>query len=97
MSAIDQMESNIGATGLRPNHLIKKESTIDSTQVGGDHYTSLPIQPWEYLQSNLGPEGFEAYLAGNVIKYLSRYKRKNGVEDLKKAQHYLAKLIEQLA
>jgi hypothetical protein len=34
------------------------------------------------------------YLEGNVVKYVSRWKNKNGIEDLKKAQHYLAKLIE---
>jgi hypothetical protein len=39
------------------------------------------------------PEEFEGYLRGNVIKYISRYPEKNGVEDLMKAQHYLAKLI----
>ena len=38
-------------------------------------------------------EGFEFYLQGNIIKYLWRYKYKNGVEDLKKAQWYLTKLI----
>jgi len=39
-------------------------------------------------------EQFEGYLAGNVIKYISRYKDKNGVQDLAKAEHYLQKLIE---
>ena len=38
-------------------------------------------------------EGFEPYLQGNIMKYLWRYKYKNGVEDLKKAQWYLDKLI----
>ena len=65
------------------------EMAANSTQVGGDHYQSKAIQPWDYIISNnLG------YLEGNVIKYVSRWKDKNGVEDLKKAQHYLAKLIE---
>lgn len=39
-------------------------------------------------------EGFEYYLQGNIIKYLWRYRYKNGVEDLEKAQWYLNKLIE---
>lgn len=58
-------------------------------QVGGNHYSKKSIQPWDYIVSNnMG------YLAGNIIKYVSRYKDKNGVEDLKKAMHYLEKLIE---
>lgn len=61
----------------------------NATQVGGQHYKSKSIQPWDYIASNnLG------YLEGNVVKYVSRWKDKGGVEDLKKAQHYLAKLIE---
>jgi len=47
------------------------------------------IQPWDYIVSNdLG------FLEGNIIKYVTRWKHKNGVDDLRKAQHYLAKLIE---
>jgi hypothetical protein len=58
-------------------------------QVAGDHYKSKAIQPWDYIVSNdLG------YLEGNVIKYVSRWKDKGGIDDLRKAQHYLAKLIE---
>ena len=61
----------------------------NSTQVGGQHYKSKAIQPWDYIASNnMG------YLEGNVVKYVSRWKDKGGVEDLKKAQHYLTKLIE---
>ena len=63
--------------------------SANEIQVGGDHYQSKAIQPWDYIISNnLG------YLEGNIVKYVSRWKDKNGVEDLKKAQHYLAKLIE---
>jgi hypothetical protein len=61
----------------------------DDMQVGGNHYKDKSIQPWDYIIANdLG------YLEGNVVKYVSRWKNKNGIEDLKKAQHYLAKLIE---
>ena len=57
-------------------------------QTGGTHY-QVAIQPWDYIiANNLG------YLEGNVIKYVTRYKNKGGVEDLRKAQHYLIKLIE---
>jgi hypothetical protein len=58
-------------------------------QVGGAHYAVKAIQPWDYIvANNLG------YLEGNVVKYVSRWKDKGGVQDLKKAQHYLQKLIE---
>jgi hypothetical protein len=58
-------------------------------QVGGDHYMDKAIQPWDYIVSNnLG------FLEGNIVKYVTRWKDKNGVDDLRKAQHYLAKLIE---
>lgn len=60
------------------------------TQVGGTHYSKMKIQPIDFITANeLG------YMEGNIIKYVCRYKSKNGVEDLKKAQHYLQMLIEQ--
>jgi len=58
-------------------------------QEGGTHY-SMPIQPIEYIMKNgLG------FCEGNVVKYVSRHRQKNGVEDLKKAIHYLEMLIEE--
>lgn len=66
-------------------------------QVGGTHYRRLEIQPWDYMKCIMtDPEFVHGYLAGNVIKYMSRYTYKNGVEDLKKARHYLDKMIEEL-
>ena len=59
-----------------------------STQVGGSHYKNYKIQPIEYtLANNLN------FCQGNIIKYVSRYKHKNGLEDLEKAQWYLNRLI----
>lgn len=58
-------------------------------QEGGAHYKNSAIQPWDYIAAN----GLD-YFAGNVVKYVSRYKDKNGIEDLKKAKHYLEKMIE---
>ena len=63
-------------------------------QIGGDHYVQKQIQPWDAMEAWMTPEEFEGYLRGNVIKYLSRYNDKSGAEDLKKARHYLEKLIE---
>lgn len=67
-----------------------------SVQIGGDHYLELGIQPWAAMASWMSDEQFCGYLHGNVIKYIARYRKKNGVEDLRKAKHYLEKLIEVL-
>lgn len=66
----------------------------NSYQVGGDHYASKDVQPWEAMESWMTKEAFAGYLLGNCLKYLARYKNKNGVQDLEKCKHYLAKLIE---
>ena len=58
-------------------------------QVGGTHYAEMSIQPAEYIHKN----GIN-FLAGNAIKYASRYKSKNGRQDLEKAIHCLQLLIE---
>jgi hypothetical protein len=68
--------------------------SIDTHQVGGDHYASKTVQPWQAMESWMSAEAFAGYLLGNCIKYLARYKDKNGTQDLEKCQHYLAKLIE---
>jgi hypothetical protein len=61
----------------------------NDVQTGGNHYVLKTIQPWDFIiANNLG------YLEGNIIKYVTRHKEKGGIEDLKKAQHYLQKLIE---
>lgn len=58
-------------------------------QIGGDHYATMAIGPLEYALSNgLGP------CEANIVKYVSRWKAKNGIEDLRKARHYLDALIE---
>ena len=58
-------------------------------QVGGDHYKTQGIQTWDYITANKLD-----YFQGNIVKYVSRWKDKGGVEDLKKARHYLDKYIE---
>ena len=70
--------------------IINEQTTsANQAQHGGTHYKHKAIQPWDYIVSNnIG------YLEGNIIKYVTRYKQKNGIEDLRKAQHYLEKLIE---
>ena len=57
------------------------------------HYTKSEIECIDAIKSALG-EGYEYYLQGNIIKYIWRYRDKNGVEDLEKAKWYLEKLIK---
>jgi hypothetical protein len=64
------------------------QSALD-VQVAGNHYKDLAIQPVEYIHANgIG------YFEGNVIKYVSRWRNKNGIKDLEKAKHYIELLIE---
>jgi hypothetical protein len=58
-------------------------------QIGGDHYRSREIQPIEFiLANNMG------FCEGSVVKYVTRWQDKGGVEDLRKAKHYLEFLLE---
>lgn len=59
-------------------------------QVGGSHYLDMKLSPLEYILANdLG------FVEGCIIKYISRYKNKHGLEDLKKVKHYVEILIQQ--
>ena len=62
-----------------------------SRQEGGDHYSKHKIQPYTFITVN-----DLSFFQGNVIKYVVRYKDKNGVEDLKKVIHYCELEIERL-
>lgn len=68
--------------------------SANEQQVGGSHYVSKSVQPWDAMASWMSPEEFAGFLRGNVIKYVARCRDKGGVEDLEKASHYLSKLIE---
>jgi hypothetical protein len=58
-------------------------------QIGGNHYKKYKIQPTEFcIKNNIG------FCEGNIIKYVLRFRDKNGIEDLKKAQHYINLLID---
>lgn len=68
----------------------EKMSQFDK-QVGGEHYKKMAIQPLEFIaKNNLD------FFQGNVIKYILRYKDKNGVEDLRKAIHFIEMMIEMM-
>lgn len=59
------------------------------------HYNQAGIECLDAIGAATG-EGYEYYLQGNIIKYLWRYRYKNGVEDLNKAKFYLERLIKEV-
>lgn len=61
---------------------------IGNMQVGGEHYQQA-IQPVEYIHANGLP-----FIEGNVVKYISRHKRKGGAQDVEKAMSYCAMLLK---
>jgi len=67
----------------------QKVTTARETQVGGSHYTKLAIQPYEFCHANR-----MGYIEGTALKYLSRWRGKGGIEDLRKAKHAIEWLIE---
>lgn len=69
-------------------------SEARKVQVGGDHYKNMGVQPWTAMQSWMTPEQYIGFLRGNALKYLARCDVKGGLEDVKKAHHYLTELIE---
>ena len=71
------------------NDTMKKIENPLDVQVGGGHYKNMAIQPIEFThKNNLN------FCQGNIIKYITRYKNKNGKEDLEKVIHYAQLLIE---
>ena len=63
-------------------------------QVGGEHYRSMAVQPWDALSAWLTPEEFRGYQKGVAIAYLARERKKGGTQDIEKAMHHLMKLVE---
>jgi hypothetical protein len=71
----------------------EKETALD-TQVGGNHYKDMPIQPWEALEVWLTPDEYRGYQKASAIAYLARERQKGGMQDIKKAIHHLQRLVE---
>ena len=68
---------------------LEENKSALKTQVGGNHYKDLKIQPIEFIHANNIP-----FCEANAIKYLCRWRHKNGKQDLLKARHYIDLLIE---
>lgn len=74
-----------------PEKITEKVVTLLETQVGGDHYKTMSIQPIEYILANdLG------FIEGNIIKYTTRWKQKGGKQDIEKVIHYAQLLLDSL-
>lgn len=65
-----------------------KQTALD-VQVDGNHYKTMKVQPVEFIYANSVP-----YMEGNIIKYISRHKSKNGAADVRKALHYCQLILE---
>ncbi|EAD8946089.1 DUF3310 domain-containing protein [Listeria monocytogenes] len=77
--------------GLIKSRLIEFTDTSDNVN-NPSHYTAGGIETLDYIKAKV--KDYPSYAAGNILKYVSRYEYKNGIEDLKKAQFYLNDLIE---
>ena len=64
-------------------------SDVYKKQIGGSHYSSMKIQPSEFINKNNLP-----FAEGNAIKYLCRHKQKGQKQDLEKAIHFIEMIIE---
>jgi len=64
-----------------------------SNPIEPSHYTEMVISPLEFIEAN---QEVLTWCTSNVIKYVGRHQRKNGLEDLKKAQWYLSHEIKRL-
>ena len=84
------MKEHLAGVYIDETGSIRKNPPPLISQIGGDHYHKRAIQPITFiLANNLG------FCEGNVVKYITRWKDKGGVEDLRKARHYLDFLIEE--
>ena len=73
----------------------KAEIQLDNVNQPG-HYTAGGIECIQAIKASMSPEEYQGYLKGNALKYLWRFRHKNGVEDLRKMQVYINWLIAEL-
>lgn len=89
----DALEERMDVIGQNGNDGLHYESLNHKVP---SHY-DFEITPLEYMESLFSEEGYCGFLEGNVIKYISRWRDKNGQQDLEKAKVYLEKLIDFVA
>ena len=79
----------------QPENIGKTTTKVDNVN-RPKHYVKGGLECIQVIKAQLTPEQYEGYLYGNVIKYMWRWKEKNGLEDLRKANHYLDWLIKEV-
>lgn len=99
MSSFEELYDG-ASSGIKPDVVVTKGPAPDDDYINietvnsPDHYNQGGIETIDYLKSTLTKEEFAGFCKGNVLKYVSREAHKNGIEDLKKAQWYLNRLIQ---
>jgi len=83
-SPLNDIKGNCCFTNTNKQETKEQVNNPLEVQEGGNHYRDFTIQPIEFIYKNNIP-----FIEANVIKYVCRHKKKNGIEDLKKAKHYL--------
>lgn len=83
---VEERRRHIQGTGAEPHF-----PDPNDRQVGGSHYGGVPLQHWDIVAMH-----DLDYFQGQITKYVMRHKKKHGIEDLKKAQHFLEKYIDVL-
>lgn len=79
---------------MRHEEYMKKAGQANDNVNNPPHYNQAGIECLDAIAAATA-DGYEYYLQGNIIKYLWRYRYKNGIEDLKKAQFYLNRLVKE--
>lgn len=86
-----KVSDHVGGIGTDWEEGVIKGENVNAldTQVGGGHYKDLKIQPIEFIHANDLP-----FIEGSIVKYISRWREKGGVQDLEKIKHYVDLLID---
>jgi Protein of unknwon function (DUF3310) len=69
---------------------------VDLNSIKPAHYKTGGMEPIDYMRLKMTKEQMEGFYLGNVVKYISRYQQKNGLEDVLKAEFYLKELIKSM-
>lgn len=88
------IEQQLSKGGRKASYYTTRGVKRTTDPINPEHYKKGGIETIKIIRSKLTPEQFEGYCIGNCLKYLTRYKHKNGIEDLKKARWYLNSVIE---
>lgn len=97
MSVLEEFNGDVvygGPSENLPRGDVPFPSTSHDSVNHPAHYTVGDIEVIDYIRDKLTPTEFQGYCCGNVLKYVSRWRHKGGVQDLKKAQVYLNWAIE---